>query len=65
LTVPASLPNLNALTQGRRDGVLVWRESAAAALAPTELRLPASFAAASTVVISDLGTRPALRRRAP
>jgi hypothetical protein len=56
LTVPASLPNLNALTQGRRYGLLVWRESAAAALAPTELHLPASFAAPSTVVISDLGT---------
>jgi hypothetical protein len=56
LTVPASQPNLSALTQGRRYGVLVWRESAAAALAPTELHLPASFAAASTVVISDLGT---------
>jgi len=56
LTVPSSLPNLNALTQGRRFGVLVWRESAAAASAPTELHLPASFAAAGTVVISDLGT---------
>jgi Cellulase (glycosyl hydrolase family 5) len=55
LTVPASLPNLNVLTQGRRYGVLVWRESPAAALAPTELHLPASFDAASTVVISDLG----------
>ncbi|HTO65826.1 MAG TPA: cellulase family glycosylhydrolase [Bradyrhizobium sp.] len=56
LTVPSSLPNLNALTQGRRFGVLVWRETAAAASAPTELHLPASFVAASTVVISDLGT---------
>jgi hypothetical protein len=56
LTVPSSLPNLNALTQGRRFGVLVWRESTAAASAPTELHLPASFAAASTAVISDLGT---------
>jgi hypothetical protein len=56
LTVPASLPNLSALTQGRRFGVLVWWESAAAASAPTELHLPASFAAASTLVISDVGT---------
>jgi hypothetical protein len=60
LTMPASLPNLNALTQGRRYGVLVWRESAAAARAPTELHLPASFAAAGTVVISDLGTTASL-----
>jgi hypothetical protein len=56
LTVPASLPNLKALTRGRRYGALVWRESIAAARAPTELHLQASFAAASTVVISDLGT---------
>lgn len=44
------------LTSGRRYGVLVWRESAAAGIAPTELHIPASFAAASTVVVSDLGT---------
>ena len=56
LTVPASVPTLQALTSGRRYGVLVWRESAAARLAPTEVHLPASFAAASTVVVSDLGT---------
>lgn len=56
LAVPASLPTLQALTSGRRYGVLVWRESAAASVAPTELHLPASFAAASTVVVSDLGT---------
>jgi hypothetical protein len=56
LTVPASFPTLQALTSGRRYGVLVWRESAAARLVPTEVHLPASFAAASTVVVSDLGT---------
>jgi hypothetical protein len=43
LTVPSSLPSLNALTRGRRFGVLVWRESVAAASAPTELHLPASL----------------------
>ena len=56
LTVPSSLPNIRALVQGRRYGVLVWRETEAAKLAPTELHLPASFASSSTIVISDLGT---------
>ena len=56
LTVPSSLASLKALTAGRRYGVLVWRASAAACSAPTELHLPASFSAASTVVLSDLGT---------
>jgi hypothetical protein len=56
LTVPASLPTIAALTSGRRYGVLVWRETAAAALAPTELHLPAGFSAAHTLVVSDLGT---------
>jgi hypothetical protein len=56
LTVPTSLPTIRALTSGRRYAVLVWRDSAAARAAPTELHLPASFAASSTVVVSDLGT---------
>ena len=36
--------------------MLVWRETAAARLAPTELHLPAGFTAARTLVVSDLGT---------
>jgi hypothetical protein len=56
LTVPASLPTIQALTSGRRYAVLVWRETAAARLAPTELHLPAGFTAAHTLVVSDLGT---------
>jgi hypothetical protein len=56
LTVPTSLPAIRALTSGRRYAVLVWRDSAAARAAPTELHLPASFAATGTVVVSDLGT---------
>jgi len=56
LTVPASLSTIKALTAGKRYGVLVWRASAAACSAPTELHLPASFDAASTIVASDLGS---------
>ena len=56
LTVPASLPAIAALTSGRRYAVLVWRETAAARLAPTELHLPSGFTAAQTLVVSDLGT---------
>jgi hypothetical protein len=56
LTVPAQLSAIQALTAGKRYGVLVWRASAAACSAPTELHLPASFDAASTVVLSDLGS---------
>jgi hypothetical protein len=56
LTVPASLPTIQAFTSGRRYAVLVWRETAAARLAPTELHLPAGFTAAHTLVVSDLGT---------
>jgi hypothetical protein len=55
LAVPSSLASIKALTAGRRYGVLVWRASVAACSAPTELHLPASFSAASTVVLSDLG----------
>jgi len=56
LTVPPSLSTIQALTAGKRYGVLVWRASAAACSAPTELHLPASFNAASTIVVSDLGS---------
>jgi len=56
LTVPSSLSSIKALTAGKRYGVLVWRASAAACSVPTELHLPATFSAASTIVLSDLGT---------
>jgi hypothetical protein len=56
LTVPASLPTIRSLTAGKRYGVIVWRASAAACSTPTELHVPASFNAAQTVVLSDLGS---------
>ncbi|GLW67103.1 endoglycosylceramidase [Actinomadura rubrobrunea] len=53
LTVPPSMPNVAALVKDRQYGVLAWRE--APTRAPTELHMPASFAPAGTVVVSDLG----------
>ncbi|MBX6768157.1 MAG: cellulase family glycosylhydrolase, partial [Actinomadura rubrobrunea] len=53
LTVPPSMPNVAALVEDRRYGVLAWREATTGA--PTELHLPESFAPADTVVVSDLG----------
>ncbi|MGW4565660.1 cellulase family glycosylhydrolase [Streptomyces sp. NPDC004561] len=52
--VPASLPNVAKLVGPGRYGLLVWRSGSGTA--PTELHLPASFATASTTVVSDLGT---------
>ncbi|MGY5011234.1 cellulase family glycosylhydrolase [Streptomyces sp. 900105755] len=52
--VPSSLPNVAALVGSGQYAVQVWRSGSAAA--PTELHLPASFATASTTVVSDLGT---------
>lgn len=56
LTVPSTLPALAALVAGRQYGILVWQEAADASGAPTELHLPASFSADSTVVVSDVAT---------
>jgi hypothetical protein len=52
--VPASLPNVARLVGSGQYGVLLWRSDGGAA--PTELHLPASFPAATTTVVSDLGT---------
>ncbi|MGW3025588.1 cellulase family glycosylhydrolase [Streptomyces sp. NPDC001221] len=52
--VPASLPDVARLVGSGQYGLLVWRSNGSAA--PTELHLPASFPAASTTVVSDLGT---------
>ncbi|SEF16470.1 cellulase family glycosylhydrolase [Streptomyces sp. Ag109_O5-10] len=52
--VPGSLPNVAALVGSGQYAVEVWRSGSATA--PTELHLPASFATASTTVVSDLGT---------
>jgi len=52
--VPSSLPNVSALVGSGQYGLLVWRSGSGTA--PTELHLPASFPAATTTVVSDLGT---------
>ncbi|MFJ9539591.1 endoglycosylceramidase [Streptomyces sp. NPDC101225] len=52
--VPGSLPNVSRLVGSGRYGLLVWRSGPGSA--PTELHLPASFPAAATTVVSDLGT---------
>ncbi|MFC3572223.1 cellulase family glycosylhydrolase [Streptomyces yaanensis] len=52
--VPSSLPNVAQLVGSGQYGLLVWRSNGSTA--PTELHLPASFPAASTTVVSDLGT---------
>jgi hypothetical protein len=52
--VPSSLPNVAQLVGSGQYGLFVWRSNGSAA--PTELHLPASFPAASTTVVSDLGT---------
>ena len=54
--MPSTLPAIAALTGGRQYGVLVWRQPATAPVSPTELHVPQSFAASSTVVVSDLAT---------
>ncbi|MFF7489022.1 cellulase family glycosylhydrolase [Streptomyces luteogriseus] len=51
--VPGSLPNVQRLVGSGQYGLLLWRSDGGAA--PTELHLPASFPAASTTVVSDLG----------
>ncbi|MER6129703.1 cellulase family glycosylhydrolase [Streptomyces sp. NPDC001795] len=64
--VPGSLPNVAQLVGSGQYGLLVWRSNGSAA--PTELHLPASFPAASTTVVSDLGTAaglPAYTRSTP
>ncbi|WP_229799092.1 cellulase family glycosylhydrolase [Planomonospora parontospora] len=65
LAVPSSMPNIAALVKDRRFGVLVWREPAATPGAPTELHLPASFTAATTVVVGDVATRAGLPASGP
>lgn len=65
LTVPSSMPNIASLVKDRRFGVLVWREPAMAPGAPTELHLPASFTAATTVVVGDVATRVGLPASGP
>ncbi|GAA2904289.1 cellulase family glycosylhydrolase [Streptosporangium fragile] len=65
LAVPSSMPNIAALVKDRRFGVLVWREPATAPDAPTELHLPASFTAATTVVVGDVATRVGLPTSGP
>ncbi|MEU4829435.1 cellulase family glycosylhydrolase [Streptosporangium sp. NPDC023615] len=65
LTVPASMPNVAALVRDRRFGVLVWREPATAPGVPTELHLPASLTAATTVVVGDVATRVGLPASGP
>ncbi|RVX38932.1 cellulase (glycosyl hydrolase family 5) [Nonomuraea polychroma] len=65
LTVPSSMPNVAALAKDRRFGVVVWREPATAPSAPTELHLPASFTAATTVVVGDVATRVGLPASGP
>ncbi|MFD5230217.1 cellulase family glycosylhydrolase [Streptomyces qaidamensis] len=52
--VPGSLPNVQRLVGSGQYGLLLWRSDGGPA--PTELHLPASFPAASTTVVSDLGT---------
>ncbi|CAL9281177.1 endoglycosylceramidase [Streptomyces sp. SudanB52_2052] len=52
--VPNSLPNVQRLVGSGQYGLLLWRSNGTSA--PTELHLPASFPAASTTVVSDLGT---------
>ncbi|MFD1657122.1 cellulase family glycosylhydrolase [Streptomyces caeni] len=64
--VPGSLPNVAQLVGSGQYGLLVWRSDGTAA--PTELHLPASFPAASTTVVSDLGSAaglPAYTRTTP
>jgi hypothetical protein len=51
--VPSSLPAVSTIVGSGQYAVLVWRDSGSAY--PTEVHLPASFTAAGTTVISDLG----------
>ncbi|MFD5745988.1 cellulase family glycosylhydrolase [Streptomyces sp. NPDC127033] len=53
--IPDTLPNTARLVGTGRYGVLVWR-SEGATRAPTQLHLPSGFTAASSTVVSDLGT---------
>ncbi len=52
-SVPASLPNLKQVVGSGQVAVLAW--TSAGISAPTEIHLPATFPAASTTVVSDLG----------
>lgn len=65
LTVPSTMPNLASLVAGRQYGVLVWRQPAGTAAAPTEVHLPGSFNPATSVVVSDLDTRYGLASSGP
>jgi hypothetical protein len=65
LMAPSTMPAVAGLVAGRQYGVLVWREPATAPGAPTELHLPQSFAAGSTVVVSDLATTRGLPTAGP
>ncbi|MCT9007998.1 cellulase family glycosylhydrolase [Streptomyces rhizosphaerihabitans] len=51
--VPSTLPQVSQLVGAGQYGLLVWRSDGGTA--PTELHLPASFPAAATTVVSDLG----------
>ncbi|HKT01910.1 MAG TPA: cellulase family glycosylhydrolase [Rugosimonospora sp.] len=52
--VPSSLPNLQSVVGSGQYAVLAWRSGGDGA--PTEVHLPATFTAAGTTVVSDLGT---------
>jgi hypothetical protein len=52
--VPATMPNVRSLVGAGQFGVLVWRSNGGTA--PTELHLPTTFPAASSTVVSDLGS---------
>jgi hypothetical protein len=53
------------LIKDRQGGVLVWRESGATTSGETELHLPRSFAAANTVVVSDIAVLRGVRATGP
>lgn len=62
-SVPSSMPNLAAVVGSGQFAVLAWTSAGIAA--PTELHLPASFPAAGTTVVSDLGMATSLPAYAP
>jgi hypothetical protein len=51
--IPAAMPSLAKVTGDGQYAVLAWRSTGGGA--PTELALPASFPAAGTTVLSDVG----------
>jgi hypothetical protein len=64
--VPSSLPQVSQLVGAGQYSLLLWRSDGTDA--PTEVHLPASFPAAATTVVSDLGTTtapPAYTRATP